>query len=86
MNFKDIGQLTFEEAYPQLYSNNSKQRNGSAKFDIILADLGFNLVQVDSLSGFSYHKENDELLDLRYNQKEGAPAHEVLSKAIYLQY
>ena len=49
-------------------------------FDGIMADLGFSSNQLDSSGrGFSY-QQDDEVLDLRYDDQSGAPAWKLLDR------
>jgi len=79
MNFANLKGLSKQDAFPMLYKTKD-----DAKFDIVFADLGFNMVQVDNLEGFAYSKNPFEKIDLRYNKNISIPAYEVLSKGFLI--
>lgn len=46
------------------YTHLIQSKNGNKKCDILLADLGFNSVQLEDHEGFSWNR--DTSLDMRY--------------------
>lgn len=53
----------------KLYNKDYRELAGMGiKCDVVLADLGFNSVQLEEAEGFSWNKETK--LDMRYNRSK----------------
>ena len=70
-NFTEVaGKLTRKDCLPDFVENNNKLK---PKFDIFLADLGYNVDQYATVAGLSYMKPEDRL-DMRYSRSSTSPS------------
>ena len=82
MSYTELPEIDFYEIFPQFETaarRKSKRRRNRRNvasevltqnqsfFDILLADLGYNMIQVENLSGLSYKSKKNEQNNIEYS-------------------